>query len=191
MRKVKWLCWAAALFCFFFARTGFAQTAEFKAAPVGTRFEMSNGDVYEIASVTGHSITTLNIRSGSKDEWLGLALRGIRGSPDELMQSRVQADKIWPLQIGKVVKFSGASRGYPVEYEVNILRVEDLPTEAGTFRTFVIESVTRWNVGSNERLFTAWYAPDAGFIVRRKMKIVRGAGESEYDWVVKKITPPK
>jgi hypothetical protein len=145
---------------------------EFKAPPIGTIFRFSDGGFYQVVSVSG---TTLRTRGN-------YVYGGFLASKVQLgFGQKIEA--LWPLEVGKSADFDYSGRGADGIYgtwhhTISVLREDDLPTEFGTLRTFVIENRDRsLGAGNYEGRTTYWYAPDMGFPVRVKYEVVRGVGK--------------
>jgi len=85
---------------------------------------------------------------------------------------RRSVERIWPLEIGKTVHFletAGSQRWLNV---LSVSRVETVGVPAGVFRAFVVErTVTSMAPGPRPVvIYTYWYAPDAGTIVKSAVK---------------------
>lgn len=164
-----------------------SKIAVFKAAEVGTRFYLDSGGYFEIASTSGNSVTTVNA-SLRQTTWAGLFFTpGIESQqfPVNVVES------IWPLEVGKSVSFdlagmgaSGATGSWTETIEV--LRHEEIATDAGRFQTIVVETRERSRNGNFSSVKTQWYAPAVGFIVRSNYRVELGSGRP-WTWTVTRI----
>jgi hypothetical protein len=162
----------------------------FKAPPIGTRVYLDTGGSLQVAAVTGRTIHTVNASSREED-WVGSFF--IPGNAADSFD-RALVESIWPLQTGKSVTFQisrtapdGAKRAW--EETITVVREEDITTEAGQFRTVVVEMRQRSLTGIYESLMTRWYAPEVGFIVKSKLVVEKGSGNASA-WTVTKVAPP-
>ncbi|HTY66960.1 MAG TPA: YajG family lipoprotein [Alphaproteobacteria bacterium] len=167
------------------ARGPLPSSVEFEAPSVGTRIYTDRGGQYEITSVEGTVVKTMNAASHSAT-WVGGFFSP--GSESEMFNWR-DVEGIWPLEVGKTVPFelSGSLGAWHVTMKV--LRQEEITTEAGRFQTVVVETRERSVTGASEIVHTQWYAPEVGFIVKYSRETVRGASRPEA-WTVRRVTRP-
>lgn len=90
---------------------------------------------------------------------------------------RRAVERLWPLEVGKRVRFvetAGSQRWVDV---IDVARVETVTVPAGDFRAFVVErSVQSMAPGPRSVVtYKYWYAPDAGAIV--KFEVADGTGK--------------
>lgn len=163
---------------------------EFKPAPIATRICLDTGGYIQVTSLSGTTVDTINA-ARHESEWVGLFF--VPANP-ALQFDRTTAESIWPLEIGKSVSFkmtgTGAN-GSAGEWQetITVIRQEELTTEAGQFRTMVVETREQSLTGPFQAVSTRWYAPDVGFVVKYRRVIEQGAG-NESAWTASKIMTP-
>ena len=97
-------------------------------------------------------------------------------------------ERIWPLQLGKEIRFTfqgrssrvsgGVDADTPFWYAERIVvaRKEKLTVPAGTFDTWVIGDHQDVSRGRVVALRTYWYAPEIGFAIKYNYHITQGVG---------------
>jgi uncharacterized lipoprotein len=162
----------------------------FQPAPVSTLVCLDTGGYFAVRSISGNTVHTVNA-ARSEAEWVGLFF-----TPTNRAQEfdRAAAESIWPLEIGKSVSFkitgTGASGSLGAWQEtITVVRQEDLTTEAGQFRTMVVETREQSLTGPFQAVATRWYSPDIGFVVKYRRVIEQGSG-NESAWTASRIMRP-
>jgi hypothetical protein len=165
-----------------------AQTSDFTPPAVGTKFYPSSGGYFEVNKVDGRTMTTVNAVQREL-LWLG----GIVGFQPGYQFSREEAEKLWPLEIGKKVTFpvSGTSQGYSATWQwtITVKSAEKVTTEAGTFDTFVIEARERAIGYSYEGFYTYHYSPELGFSAKASYQVVLGNARP-WSWTLTRVAKP-
>jgi hypothetical protein len=179
------------------ASAAHADPTPFKVGAVGTRYYLASGGYVEIAKIDGQSVTTVN-SAGQSFSWIGLFL-GI-SSPATYQFRKSEIESIWPLEIGKKVQFdfsgSGATSMSTGTWtnEFRVLRAEKVKVEAGEFDTIVVQWYDRGIQGAGLGFIgttTYWYAPQAGFFVKRVFEQQTGGANRVSTFEVTRIVPPK
>lgn len=164
--------------------------AGFKAPPVGTRIYPDAGGYFEVISVDGATVQTVNAAL-QQTLWIGPFV--VPGADPHSIDWR-QLERIWPLAVGKSTSFiipqtsaNGVRAGW--QEKLAVLRQEDITTDAGQFQTFVVETRERSLAGDSQTITTAWYAPAVGFVVKYRRDVEAGSGRS-LAWTAARIITP-
>jgi hypothetical protein len=159
----------------------------FSAPSVGTRFATVNGGYFQVTSIDGMNITTVNAANRSAS-WVA----GFLYVPNQA--DRAMIETIWPLAAGKSVTFDErAGNSDAWRHTVTVVRSEMLQTPAGTFDTFVIEeriqslSPAQGNLDATK---TYWYAPAAKWPIKRSMAQQSGPPLNSVPYLVSAIVLP-
>jgi|SRR5579864_994680 len=148
-----------------------------------TRYLISSGGYYQVASVEGMTVTTVNA-SNRTYTWLA----GLVYAPDQFDKASVEA--IWPLEIGKTVTFAERSGRDEWCHTLSILRTEAINVPAGSFQTIVLEQrikSLRPEQGNLDVTRTYWYAPSAHWTVRKEIKQIAGPPFASEPYVLNQI----
>jgi hypothetical protein len=161
-----------------------AQNAVAFAPPaLETRYLISSGGYYQVASVDGMTVTTVNA-SDRTYTWLA----GLVYAPDQFDKASVEA--IWPLEIGKTVTFAERSGRDEWCHTLSILRTEAINVPAGSFQTIVLEERIKSlqpEQGNLDVTRTYWYAPSAHWTVRKEIKQIAGPPFASEPYVLNQI----
>jgi hypothetical protein len=170
----------ATAFCILFASPAFAQSQPFAAPSPGTRLYTSGDAWYEIDSVDGNVVRTVNARLAPATWIGGCAALGSRTIIDQ-----GAVDVLWPLATGKSV--SVASRNEQRSWLLNfrVVGPERIAVPAGSFDTWLIEVEEAALSHVYRGIYRCWYAPEVGFIVKRTIDIKEGDGASSKAEVVR------
>jgi hypothetical protein len=148
-----------------------AQSQDFQVASLGTRISVSNNTRYEIDAVEGTSFRTVTARFNSH-AWLGACYQ----APKDVVFDMRAADGLWPLQSGKSVSFESSRGELRWNNTLRVLKQETVTVRAGTFDAWVIQFEQK-SLGSDfHATVTCWYAPQAGFPVKKRGKVLAGSG---------------
>ena len=147
-----------------------AQTQPFVAPTPGTIIVTDSPATYEIDSIEGTALRTVS-GAASPQTWLA-ACRPVAGNVDF---DAAEIDALWPLQPGKTAS-AETWRG-PARWRLS-LRVQGTDTvavPAGHFAAWVIEVEETASTNDYKALFRCWYAPEAGFTVKREHTVMVGS----------------
>lgn len=165
------------------APDAWAQPQEFRAATLGTQIYVSNDTRYEIDAIEGFSLRTVTARFNTH-AWLGACYQVPR---DVVVDTRA-ADGLWPLRPGKTVSFESSRGEARWSNTLRVRRLEDVTVRAGTFTTWMIEHEQKSLISDFHSSVTCWYAPDVGFAVKRRGKVLAGSGNLS-TWEALRIEP--
>ena len=166
-----------------FGETAFAQSAEFRCPPVGTKLKYSSGAQIESLGSGGELVCRFKDLGTLKteDRLLGAFLPTAKVVKDNFAQFR----SLNPLQVRKKISWqgSGASNlgsGGDWTFDVSIERYEVVTTPVGNIPAFVVLQVERTfsNNGRWERRW--WYSPLIGHNVKFEFQTVHGNPPPNY-----------
>jgi hypothetical protein len=146
-----------------------AKAVAFAPPALETRYLVNNG-YYQVASVDGMTVTTVNA-SNRTYTWLA----GMIYAPNAMDKASVEA--IWPLEIGKRVTFLERSGKDAWCHTIDTLRAESIDVPAGSFETIVLEEQIKSvepAQGNLDVRRTYWYAPAAHWTVKKEVKQIAG-----------------
>ena len=85
---------------------------------------------------------------------------------------RSVVERIWPIELGKHVRFVETVGNQRWLHVMSAVRVETVSIPAGLFRTFVVERTTQSLEPGAQPVatYTYWYAPAAGAIVKTELR---------------------
>jgi len=182
--SVKWRAPAALAFAavVISSAAAAAEQQAFRCPTSGTKIEFTDGTA---VTFTGQDGMWCLATDSQKRPVRSYAMLAPPGSP--LVEN--QAERIWPLEIGKEIEFKAkveskhvaGGEPYPSYYEqfrIGTVRRETITVQAGTFDTWVIE-IHESALGKVEGSFlkTLWYAPEVGFIVKSTTHVAMGIGQ--------------
>ncbi len=163
---------AAAAFAWIqlYAPAALAQSADFKAPAIGTRFEWKyNGGVGrpgEIVGVSGR-VVTYQDSGGIRHRYGGFQqMESSRG--ENLRLDISELDKLWPLSVGKSVSVQAQYGQYASQIEIRVVKQEKITIPAGTFDAFEIEADER-TIGSGygySGTTLSWFVPSVGYALK-------------------------
>jgi len=136
----------------------------------GIQVFASDGGGVQTQSVHGYDVTTVDAHHRQT-----VHSAGFFEARDGSRYDRAAVASLWPLRIGKQVKFAETTRDGRWSHTIRILRGERIVLPPGWFDTFVVE----WTATDMKRptasiTKTYWYAPAVGAIVRSE---VRSSGD--------------
>lgn len=118
-----------------------------------------------------------------------------------------QADKariaqLWPLAVGKEVKFNVVRGSYAYIADYTVLGTTDITVKAGTFRTYVVRyeetqtsaRIAASHTGIYHSIWTFWISPEVGFFVKVDYQSISGGPSAYYPhtpWEAVSISMPK
>lgn len=165
------------------AESAVAQTQEFRVAPLGTRVWLSERTFYEIDSVEGYVLRTVNSANLRPQPWYGLCF-----DPTATVTfDRAAPDRLWPLAAGKEIPFETARNHQKWNAKLRVVGPEQITVPAGTFATWVIEQESVAVSHEYHAIYRCHYAPDPGVVVKRTRQIVKGDGGNFTPWQATRI----
>ncbi len=154
-----------------------AQSQPFVISPPGTRVYTTTGGWYEVDFVDGMVVRTVNERL-DVGIWTGLCDR--RSSTSATKLDERSADALWPLELGKSVSYEVESGERRWSKSLRVAKREKITLPAGTFDTWVIEDNEKGISHDSQSVFQCWYAPEVGFVVRRRHEVKGGTGATQF-----------
>lgn len=175
----------------------FAQTAEFKPPPVGTRLSWTINNEPVTGRIAGASERlvlweTANERRPFYGGWLRLFTE----FSQRINTRRLEA--LWPLQAGKSVTtdvtYRDSSGEYMTQMTVKVEGYEPVSVPAGQFDAFVIgvsERTIGYLYSPFAREWRIWYVPSLGFMARMDFVVTSGQRMGfRSDWRLVEIAAP-
>ncbi|WP_299621393.1 hypothetical protein [Pelagibius sp.] len=152
--------------------------AAFKALPEGTAMVWENMDTGErIESVVGQTrgqIVSWIWKGRNFSSWGHVCIDCVAaGIPPD----GGTLGFLYPLEVGKTVKFSRVWGGQTWRDEITVSGTERIEVPAGTFDTFVLLRQSQQEGSDWRAEQRSWYAPDLGWVVRFEGFNNRGTGE--------------
>jgi hypothetical protein len=145
----------------------------FVAAPPGTRIYTTGGNWHEIDSVEGTLVRTVG-KTLDVTNWVGFCDR-----PSSKSQyDRKLADALWPLSPGKSAKYDKEREGRRWTVTFKAVGIEQVTVPLGTFSTWLIEAEEVGVSHKSRSITRCWYAPEVGFVVKRRHEIKEGSGSA-------------
>ncbi|HEY0396420.1 MAG TPA: hypothetical protein VGD01_18230 [Candidatus Elarobacter sp.] len=161
--------------------------AEFKLAPPGTVFHWKSGRRTIVGTPDGHFAQSTH--SGRPNVFF---LFGLIVPAYVLGDDRVQLDGIWPLTLGKTVRFHRHQpQGTRLSWtdQLSVVRTDTLSINGRPIDTYVLQWTSKGDLQLWRGSQTTWYAPSLGWAVKRHY--VDNAGLTDDDQVVAYDVPPK
>jgi len=158
------------------------------AAP-GTRFVTRTGH-FEITGVENGMVTTVN-KSENSARWAGglLGMR-VRNSIDPATIAQLH-----PLAVGKEITFEEKGRGEDRwRYTIRVTGTETVTIKEKSYQAFVItarDQSLNPEQGGFDRTRTMWFSPEAGGILKQRVKQDAGPPVNTNSWEVIEIIAPK
>jgi hypothetical protein len=164
-----------------FALSGKVWASPFEPAPQGTRLYVSTGGYLEIDSTEGTAVRTISAGFTS-NAWYGMC---VAPAADQKFNAK-ELDALWPLAAGKTVSVEVEQRERRWSWTFTVVGREAVTTPLGKSDTWLIEVNSKGLTHEYEAKTSCWYDPSVGFLVRRKVAILRGQGNAS-DWRVIRI----
>ena len=173
-----------------------SKIAEFRAPEPGTTFRTTDGS-YRIDGADGANLIRKTENRSTSAVWIG-GFRPFNLYDVTIASYMAEANKLWPLEVGKSVSISSTRPGdfnnpsSTWNHTLSVERTEVITVPAGTFSTFVVKWHER-GLGQNgyEGVYTYWWSPALGFAIKRDMRVLRGiANLTNYELVSVTAPPP-
>jgi len=145
------------------------QSQAFVAPTPGTLIYTNSTSYYEVDSVEGTTIRTVGNRL-TYAPWLA-GCRNLGGNVDF---NAAGADALWPLTPGKTAASDTRRNDLRWAISLRVKGRERVTVPAGTFDTWVIEIEEAASTQDYKAAFDCWYAPEIGFAVRRRHRMLLG-----------------
>jgi hypothetical protein len=158
------------------------------SAPPGTRFVTRSG-FFEIVGVENGNTVTVN-KSNNTGRWAGglLGMRS-RGSIEPNVIAQLQ-----PIAVGKEVTFEEKGKGEDRwRYTIRVTGTETVTIKERSYQAFIIvarDQSLNPDQGGFDRTRTMWYSPQAGGILKQRVKQDAGPPVNTNSWEVVDIIPP-
>jgi uncharacterized caspase-like protein len=160
----------------------------FRVAAPGTTLVHSAGQITYVA--TDDMVVTTLLADGSIMYRFAMFFEvTIQQLPNWKFAPR-EAEKIWPLVIGKEVTFPSSRATLSWRQTIKVLRRDKILVPAGEFDVYVIERHEKGLAGNSfDGVYTYWYAPSEGLVVKFDLSVKAGPGESK-GWEAEGIIRP-
>ncbi len=159
-------------------------------APVGTHFVTENGGL-RIQALEGTAVTTVNARNNTTQWQVG----GLVPVGSNRVTDPERAERILPLQVGNKTVFERSATVGTLKWRhtMEVVRTETLSVDGRDYATFVVEDRIEGLSPSQQGFVmkrTAWFAPEAGWLLRMAEEQLGGEPVTMNNWRVVKIVPP-
>ena len=91
-----------------------------------------------------------------------------------------QIAKLWPLEVGKVVRFSAESGNYAWTSTYTVTEKKDITVKAGTFPVYVVVYDEEQRNGPYHSIWTSYISTDVGYRVKVDYASVSGGPSRRY-----------
>jgi len=172
-----------------FPKMGLA-AMDLRRAQVGTQFVTENGG-FRVQAAEGTALTTVNARN-QRLQW---QVGGLVPVADNRQLDRESAERILPLQVGSKTVFERSATVGTLKWRhtMEVIRTETLTIDGRDYSAFVVEDRIEGLSPSQQGFAmkrTAWFSPDAGWLLRLAEEQLGGEPATMNNWRVVKIVPP-
>ncbi len=172
-----------------FPKAGLA-AMDLRPAQVGTQFVTERGG-FRIQAVEGIALTTVNT-TNQRMQW---QVGGLVPVADNRRLDGDNAERILPLKVGNKTVFERAATVGALKWRhtMEVVRAETLSIDGRNYSTFVVEDRIEGLSPSQQGFVmkrTAWFSPDAGWLLRLAEEQLGGEPATMNNWRVVKIVPP-
>jgi hypothetical protein len=166
-----------------------SRTSPFRSPPPGTSFDTTLG-TYRIDGAEGTNLLRRSDEANLNTTWVG-GLVGFSSADNILEAAKQDFSRLWPLEIGKTIRFDINRRDGGVWNNVfTVERMETVKVPAGTFSAFVISQQERAINGSYSAAYTYWWSPALGFPIKRDVRFVTGSSAPSSYELRRVVAPP-
>jgi hypothetical protein len=163
---------------------------DLRPAQVGTQFVTENGG-FRVQAAEGTALTTVNARN-QRLQW---QVGGLVPVADNRQLDRESAERILPLQVGSKTVFERSATVGTLKWRhtMEVIRTETLTIDGRDYSAFVVEDRIEGLSPSQQGFAmkrTAWFSPDAGWLLRLAEEQLGGEPATMNNWRVVKIVPP-
>jgi TIR domain len=161
----------------------------FQVAPPGTLLRMSDGG--EIKYIAADDMVVTTIAPNGKIMLLFSMFFEVTSQiRSQWSFDPREAQKIWPLAAGKQVVFVATRGDKSWRNTIRVLHRETISIPAGTFETYVVEREERGLTHHFDGVYTYWFAPSVGMIVKSSLRVVEGTAGA-FAWEAQTISAPR